>query len=426
MQRSMQSSYFRRGFGLSKEVEPLVQAEYHSALVAQIRAGGNEETFGEGPERVTVRLADSFGFCYGVDRAVDYAYQTRAHFPDRRIFLVGEIIHNPHVNQRLQEMGIVFLYPRGEGPDEGSFDFGAIEPGDVVILPAFGVTLQDFARLGEIGCSIVDTTCGSVLNVWKRVDQYARDGFTALVHGKYRHEETKATASQVFKHPGGQYLIVFDLDEARLVMDYVERRPGALTREAFLAHFAGKTSPGFDPDLHLQRIGCANQTTMLAGDSLRIAAEVGRSLERRYGGEPGFRIEDHFRSFDTICSATQERQDAVVEMMEAPAGPPDVMVVIGGYNSSNTNHLAVLCSRHTTTFHIADADRIDPERGTIRFKPAGTPLDAPEAEAEDWLAPGPLVVGMTAGASTPNNKIGEAIERVLWTRGIDPPQLSQA
>lgn len=419
----MQSSYFRRGFGLSKEVEPLVQAEYHSALVAYIRASGNEFTFGTGPEQVTIRLADSFGFCYGVDRAVDYAYQTRAHFPDRRIFLVGEIIHNPHVNRRLQEMGIVFLYPQAEGPAEGTFDFSIVEPEDVVILPAFGVTLQDFARLGEIGCSIVDTTCGSVLNVWKRVDQYARDGFTALVHGKYRHEETKATASQVFKHPGGQYLIVFDMAEARLVMDYIERLPDALSREDFIAHFEAKSSPGFDPDVHLERIGCANQTTMLAGESLAIAAEVGRSLQRRYGGEPGFQLENHFRSFDTICSATQERQDAVVEMMEAAEGPPDVMVVIGGYNSSNTNHLAVLCARHTTTFHIADADRIDVERGTIRFKPNGTPLDAPEAEAEDWLMPGPVVVGLTAGASTPNNKIGEAIERVLATRGIDLPQL---
>jgi 4-hydroxy-3-methylbut-2-en-1-yl diphosphate reductase len=421
----MQSSYFRRGFGLSKEVEPLVQAEYHSGLVARIRAAGNEETFGDGPERVTVRLADSFGFCYGVDRAVDYAYQTRAHFPDRRIFLVGEIIHNPHVNRRLQEMGITFLYPRLEGPEAGTFDFGGIEPDDVVILPAFGVTLEDFERLSGIGCSIVDTTCGSVLNVWKRVDQYARDGFTALVHGKYRHEETKATASQVFKHPGGQYLIVFDMAEAQLVMDYIERRPGALMRDQFLERFGPRSSPGFDPDLHLSRIGCANQTTMLAGESLAIAAAMGESLRRRYGGEPGFRIEDHFRSFDTICSATQERQDAVVALMEAPGGPPDVMVVIGGYNSSNTNHLAVLCARHTATYHVADADRIDPERGTIRFKPAGAPMDASEAEAEEWLVPGPVVVGLTAGASTPNNKIGEAIERLLWTRGIDLPQLAE-
>jgi 4-hydroxy-3-methylbut-2-enyl diphosphate reductase len=414
-------TYFRRGFGLSKEVEPLVQAEYHSALVTRIREAGNVETFGEGASAVTVRLADSFGFCYGVDRAVDYAYQTRAQFPDRRIFLVGEIIHNPHVNNRLQEMGIIFLYPEADGDGRGKFDFSGITPADVVILPAFGVTLEDFQRLREVGCSVVDTTCGSVLNVWKRVDQYARDGFTALIHGKYYHEETKATASQVFKHPGGQYIIVRDMDEARIVLDYVEGAPGALDRGRFLEHFRDKVSPGFDPDLHLVRIGCANQTTMLAGESLAIAAEVGESLERRFGREPGYDASSHFRSFDTICSATQERQDAVVEMMEDPVGPPDVMLVIGGYNSSNTNHLAVICARHTTTYHIADASCIDPERGTIRFKPIGTPVDTPEVEAEDWLVDGTLSVGMTAGASTPNNKIGEAIERTLRTRGLDWP-----
>jgi 4-hydroxy-3-methylbut-2-en-1-yl diphosphate reductase len=415
----MDTTYFRRGFGLSKQVEPLVHAEYHSGLVDRLRASGNTESFGEGDSRVVVRLADSFGFCYGVDRAVDYAYQTRTQFPDRRIFLVGEIIHNPHVNTRLQEMGITFLYPATEGGDAGRFDFGGITAEDVVILPAFGVTLEDFGRLREIGCSVVDTTCGSVLNVWKRVDQYARDGFTALIHGKYYHEETKATASQVFKHEGGSYIIVFDMAEARRVMDYIEGVDGAMDRDSFMRHFAAKTSPGFDPDRHLRRIGCANQTTMLAGESLAIAAEVGRSLERRFGAEPGFRIEDHFRSFDTICSATQERQDAVMEMVEDPAGPPDVMVVIGGYNSSNTNHLAVICARYTPTYHIADAGCIDPERGTIRFKPNGTPLDTPEVEAEDWLPRGPISVGLTAGASTPNNKIGEAVELLLRTRGIE-------
>jgi 4-hydroxy-3-methylbut-2-enyl diphosphate reductase len=414
----MEQTYFRRGFGLKKEIEPLIHTEYHSALVERIRARGYEERFGEGDRAVTVRLAEEFGFCYGVDRAVEYAYQTRMKFPDRTLYLLGEIIHNPHVNRRLTEMGVVFLAPETEGPRAGEFDLSAIGPEDVVILPAFGATLHDFARLQAIGCILVDTTCGSVLNVWKRVEQYARDGFTSLIHGKHYHEETKATASQAFKHPGGQFVIVREMGEARLVMDYLEGAPGALSREAFLAHFAGKASPGFDPDLHLSRIGVANQTTMLSGESLAIAAEVGRSLERRFGGEPGYDPAAHFRSFDTICSATQERQDAVVKLVEDPRGAPDVMLVIGGYNSSNTNHLAVLCARHAVTFHVADASCIDPERGTIRFKPNGTPFDAPEVEAEDWLPAGPVVVGLTAGASTPNNKIGEAVELLLRTRGI--------
>ena len=410
----MESTYFRRGFGLKKAIQPLIHSEYHSALVEQIRAQGYRATFGTGESAITVRLAEEFGFCYGVDRAVDYAYETRMQFPERRIFLLGEIIHNPHVNRRLTDMGVVFLRPDAEGV----FDLGGLTPEDVVILPAFGATVADFRRLQALGCILVDTTCGSVLNVWKRVEQYARDGFTSLIHGKYRHEETRATASQALRHPDGHYLVVFDMDETRLVTDYLEGAPGALSREAFLDHFRAKASDGFDPDLHLQRIGVANQTTMLAGESLAIAAEVGRALGRRYGATPDFRIEEHFRSFDTICSATQERQDAVVKLVSGDEGAPDVMLVIGGYNSSNTNHLAVICARHTVTYHLADADRIDVERGVIRFKPAGTSLDTPEVEAEDWLPGGPIVVGITAGASTPNNKIGEAVERLLLTRGI--------
>ena len=416
----MESTYFRRGFGLKKRIEPLIEAEYHSALIDRIRAHGFAETFGAGDDELSIRLAEEFGFCYGVDRAVDYAYETRVQFPDRRIFLLGEIIHNPHVNRRLTDMGIEFLYPETDGIFAGDFDFSGITADDVVILPAFGATLCDFQRLQEIGCILVDTTCGSVLNVWKRVEQYARDGFTALVHGKYYHEETKATASQAYKHPEGRFIIVRDMAEARLVMDYIEQLPGALSRAEFMEHFRSKASPGFDPDLHLERIGVANQTTMLAGDSLAIAAEVSRSLERRFGaGE----TQTRFRSFDTICSATQERQDAVEKLVSGPDGPPDVMVVIGGYNSSNTNHLAVLCARHTVTYHIADADCIDPERGSIRFKPNGTPADASELEAEDWLPSGPLTLGITAGASTPNNKIGETIERVLRTRGLETAEM---
>jgi 4-hydroxy-3-methylbut-2-en-1-yl diphosphate reductase len=399
----MEQTYFRRGLGLKKEIEPVLAAEYHSALVEEIRARGYEAQFGE----ITLRLAEDFGFCYGVDRAVDYAYQATHKFPDRRIFLVGEIIHNPHVNTRLRESGVTFLYPDAAS---GGFDFADIGADDVVIMPAFGVTMTDFQRLKEIGCILVDTTCGSVLNVWKRVESYARDGFSALIHGKYFHEETRATASQTNPDAGGKYIVVRDMDEAQLVMSYIEQRPDALTRDAFRAHFAGKSSPGFDPDSDLVRVGVANQTTMLASESLAIAAAVGRSLAARFGEE---NVKAHFRSFDTICSATQERQDAVLKMMH---DPPQVMVVIGGYNSSNTNHLAHLCREYTTAYHIADATCIDPARGTIRHKPE-LAADAPEVETADWLPAGALTLGLTAGASTPNNKIGETIERVLATRG---------
>jgi 4-hydroxy-3-methylbut-2-enyl diphosphate reductase len=400
----MEQTYFRRGLGLKREIEPLLAAEYHSSLVEQIRARGYTAAYGD----VTLRLAEDFGFCYGVDRAVDYAYQTTFKFPDRRIFLVGEIIHNPHVNQRLRDAGVTFLYP---DPANGEFDFSGITADDVVIMPAFGVTMADFQRLRDIGCILIDTTCGSVLNVWKRVESYAQDGFTALIHGKYFHEETRATASQAHVTEGGSYIIVRDMEEAQLVMDYIEQNERALPASAFRAHFEAKASPGFDPDRDLARVGVANQTTMLASESLAIAAAVGASLARRYGRE---NLAQHFRSFDTICSATQERQDAVLKMMQ---DPPEIMVVIGGYNSSNTNHLAHLCREYSTTYHIADATCIDTEAGTIRHKPE-LAADAPEVVTQKWLPDGALTIGLTAGASTPNNKIGETIERILSTRGI--------
>jgi len=403
----MEKTYFRSGLGLKAEVRPLIDSEYQSGLVELIRSKGYTQTFGD----VTVRLAQEFGFCYGVDRAVDYAYETRIKFPDKRTYLMGEIIHNPHVNQRLRKMGIEIIRP----DKDGHFSFDHVFPEDVVIIPAFGVTLKDFNRLKEIGCVLVDTTCGSVLVVWKRVESYAKGGFTAVIHGKYAHEESRATASQVSRHPGGRYLIVRDMEEAQLVCDYIAKRPGHLSRDEFYAHFKDKATEGFDPDRALEKIGVANQTTMLANESLAIGARIKDAFVEAYGEE---HAGEHYRSFGTICSATQERQDAVVEMME---DPPDVMIVIGGYNSSNTNHLAHMCRDHTRTYHIEDAACIDVDGGTIRHKPALAP-DAPEVEEEDWLPPGPFHVGITAGASTPNNKIGEAVLRLLRVRGIEPPE----
>jgi 4-hydroxy-3-methylbut-2-enyl diphosphate reductase len=400
----MEQTYFRKGFGLKKELKPLIDAEYHSALVERVRGRGYSDTFGD----VTVRLAQEFGFCYGVDRAVDYAYETVHKFPDRSIYLVGEIIHNPHVNQRMTDMGIGFVYP----DSGGRFDFSHITAEDVVILPAFGVTAHDFETLQGLGCILVDTTCGSVLHVWKRVEGYARDGFTSIIHGKYSHEESRATASQATKYNEGKYLVVRDMEEAMLVCDYIARRPGRLPREAFMDHFVHKATAGFDPDVDLARVGVANQTTMLASESLAIGVKIHEAMVERYGFDS---IREHYRSFGTICSATQERQDAVAEMMKEP---PDIMIVIGGYNSSNTNHLAHLCRRYTRTFHIEDAACIDVESGRIRHKPELDPT-AREAVEDDWLPAGPFQLGITAGASTPNNKIGEAVTRVLRIRGIE-------
>lgn len=395
----MESTYFRRGFGLKAEIEGQRTADYHSTVVEVMRA--NDNTLVAGP--LTFRLAKEFGFCYGVDRAVDYAYETRAKFPGRRLLLVGEIIHNPHVNEKLRAMGITFLE---HGPDH-EFDFSGITADDVVIIPAFGVTMRDFTRLREIGCVLVDTTCGSVLNVWKRVEQYARDGYTAVIHGKHYHEETKATASQVNKHPAGKYLVVFDMAEAKSVTEYIEHGgdPTALAER-----FRGKVSAGFDFLTDLERAGIANQTTMLAGESLAIAAEFRRAYSARYGDAM---IAERFRAFDTLCSATQERQDAVTALL---AEPLDLMLVVGGYNSSNTCALAALSQDNgVPSFHLEDSDGIDAATGAIRHQPVRTKQEVIET---DWLA-GATRIGITAGASTPNNKIGETIVRVARVAGVE-------
>ncbi len=394
------ATYFRKGFGLKRAIEGQRTADYHSAIVEELRARGHALTAGH----LTFRLAREFGFCYGVDRAVDYAYETRAKFPDRRIVLVGEIIHNPHVNRKMEQMGIVFLL-RGS---HGSFDFNDIVATDVVILPAFGVTIQDFETLRATGCVLVDTTCGSVLNVWKRVESYARDGFTSIIHGKWYHEETRATASQVSKYPEGHYLVVLNMTEARMVCDYIE---GQGETASLVSHFTDATSPGFDFERHLDRVGLANQTTMLSGESLAIAEEVRQAMIRRYGLE---HEQEHTRTFDTICSATQDRQDAVLDLLQT--APPDCMVVVGGYNSSNTCHLAALAESHgVPTFHIEDAACVDVESGALRYQPVGK---KEESVTHDWLDE-VHNIGITAGASTPNNKIGETVSRIATVAGVD-------
>jgi len=370
-------------------------AAYDSGLVDRVRASDFRYSSG----RLTVHLAREFGFCYGVDRAVDYAYQARRRFPGRNVFLTGEIIHNPYVNDRLRTEGIRFLSDPGEHADR----LGAE---DVVILPAFGVTVGEMARLSNQGCTLVDTTCGSVLNVWKNVVRYAQDGFTSIIHGKVRHEETRATASQALKYPQGRYLIVLDRTEAGVVCDYIRHGGDRVT---FLKRFEGATSPAFDPDRDLQRIGCANQTTMLMSESLEIGEMFRAAMRDRYGNED---LNLRFRAFDTICSATQERQDAVIALLDREA--LDLMLVIGGYNSSNTCNLARICAERVRTYHIADPNCMSSAE-EIRYRPVGLPSTTAGVEeiAQGWLPKsGSLAVGLTAGASTPNNIVGEVIRKL--------------
>jgi 4-hydroxy-3-methylbut-2-en-1-yl diphosphate reductase len=380
---------------MKEAVADELAAAYHSSLVDEVRSNDFRRDSG----RLTVHLAREFGFCYGVDRAVDYAYQARRRFPNQNVFLTGEIIHNPHVNDRLRASGIRFLSDPGESWEQ-------LGKNDVVILPAFGVTVADMTHLVDQGCTLVDTTCGSVLNVWKNVVRYAQDGFTAIIHGKVKHEETRATASQALKYPNGHYLVVLDRQEAQIVCDYI--RNGG-DRDAFLAKFEDAISAGFDPDRHLRRVGCANQTTMLMSESLEIGEMIGAAMKDRYGDSE---MTAHFRAFDTICSATQERQDAITALLDQHT--LDVMVVVGGYNSSNTCNLARICADRVTTFHIADPDCLV-SADEVRHRPVGMPSTTVNRQTvtRGWLpAGGRIVVGLTAGASTPNNIVGQVIEKL--------------
>ncbi len=383
------SLLFRKGLDLKDAVAAELNQNYFSDLVQQIKADGFR--FSEG--RLTVHLAREFGFCYGVDRAVDYAYQTRERFPDRRVFLTGEIIHNPHVNDRLRAKGIQFLSDASAQPPLG--------PQDVVVLPAFGVTTAEMQRFSALGCVMVDTTCGSVLNVWKNVKRYAQDGFTSIIHGKVWHEETQATASQALDYKDGHFLVVLNLEETAEVCRYI--REGG-DRRRFLDRFRDAMSPDFDPDRHLEHIGLANQTTMLMSESLQVQDLFRQAMTDRYGVDA---LPTRFRAVDTICSATQDRQDAVVTLLKEQA--VDLMLVIGGYNSSNTCNLARICAEQTTTFHIADPDCLESAE-TIRYRPAG---GKGETRATGWLpARGNLSVGLTSGASTPDNLVGTAVRRL--------------
>jgi 4-hydroxy-3-methylbut-2-enyl diphosphate reductase len=380
---------FRKGLDLKHAVAGLLAESYHSDLIEQIKA--QDFTYSAG--RLTVHLAREFGFCYGVDRAVDYAYQTRRRFPDRTVYLTGEIIHNPHVNDQLRAMNVRFLSDTPDVIDRLAGD-------DVVILPAFGVTVSMLQRLERRGCTLIDTTCGSVLNVWKNVRRYAEGGFTSIIHGKVWHEETQATASQAV-HYGGRYLVVFNAAEAQLVCDYIA---GGGDASAFLARFPNAASAGFDPERDLQRVGLANQTTMLMSESLDIELMLKAAMVARYGQ---VNLAERFQAFDTICSATQDRQDAVVALLRDK--PIDLMIVIGGYNSSNTCNLARICAESKPTFHIANPDGlISPAE--IRHRPVGVKT---EAVSSGWLpAAGPVSIGLTSGASTPDNLVGDAVLRL--------------
>jgi 4-hydroxy-3-methylbut-2-enyl diphosphate reductase len=382
-------------------VQAQVENHYRSDIVERLRASGGTMTVDD----VTVRLAKQFGFCYGVERAIDLAYAAAKVFKDRRIFILGEIIHNPEVNHQIAELGIKNIVPAGKDAE-----LSDLTGEDVVIVPAFGSDVKTVARLKEIGCQIVDTTCGDVMSVWKRVRQNAQDDMTSIIHGKASHEETKATASRAVLEGKGHYLIVLTLEDTDYVCDYI--RHGS-DKAAFLKRFAGAASEGFDPDLHLQRVGVANQTTMMRGETEDVQRRVMAAVRDR-DGETG--AKSNYRFFDTICGATQERQDALRNMLESKM---DLLLVIGGYNSSNTSHLAEMGEAKLPTYFIRNASKIRSRNQIVHFDLH----TKAEPVTENWLPPAPVTIGITAGASCPNNVIEETIIRVFELHGIGPERL---
>jgi 4-hydroxy-3-methylbut-2-enyl diphosphate reductase len=382
-----------------ERVQEQVEHHYHSSLVERIRSEGSLLVSGA----TTIRLAKQFGFCYGVERAIDLAYAARKVFPDARLFLIGEIIHNPEVNAQIAALGIRNLLDASGRPHVE--DLG---PDDVVIVPAFGATVPLVEEIKQHGCRIVDTTCGDVMSVWKRVRQNASEDVTSIIHGKASHEETLATASRALGNGNGRYLIVLNLEEASRVRDFIG---GGMTGEEFLREFDGRFSPGFDPELHLRRIGVANQTTMLREETEAVQNLLREAIIARDGTAGNFRI------FDTICGATQERQDALKELL---ARPLDLLLVVGGYNSSNTTHLAEMGVEKVPTYFIRNQDCLESPELIRHFD-----LSRKEeiSSRTSWLPiPGrEALIGITAGASCPNNLIEEVITRVLALRGDGIP-----
>ena len=391
------------------DVMELVQAEvaahYKSEIVDKLTARGSQLTI----KNTTVRLAKKFGFCYGVERAIDLAYASRRVFPDNNIYLIGEIIHNQEVNGQLDQMGIVSL-PWEELTD----DYDRLTEDDVVIVPAFGAPVSYVEKIKERGAQIVDTTCGDVMKVWRRVKSYAKEGITSIIHGKAGHEETRATASHALgPDKDGHYVVVLTLTDVSYLNDYLL---GHKSSDDFLEYFKGKTSEGFVPEKHLQRVGVANQTTMLKSETEEIQGLVRDVVMKRDGHLENFKV------FDTICGATQERQDALFGMLKRPM---DILLVVGGYNSSNTTHLVEIGEKELPSFFIKSADCLQ-SLETILHYDLEKKTEVEGAYGDILDTDKPVVIGVTAGASCPNNLIEDTIVRAFELRGVSREEILSA
>ena len=388
---------------IMEKVKAQVLSHYQSDMVDRLRSKGEVRC---SESQLTIRLAKEFGFCYGVERCIDLAYAALKVFPDKQLYILGEIIHNPEVNDQIRDMGIQFL----SGPHKAA-EIEDLGKDDIVIIPAFGTEVSIREKLEAKGCQFIDTTCGDVMSVWKRVRNYAKEEVTSIIHGKASHEETMATSSQAISR-NGHYLVVNNFEETDIICHYIKKGGN---KTALLERFQGCYSEGFDPDLHLQTVGVANQTTMMRGETEEVQRRIRSAIEKRYGAE---NMDSHFRFFDTICGATQDRQDALNKMLSLPL---DLLLVIGGYNSSNTSHLAEIGERVLPTYFIKNAVEII---GTERIRHWNQHSQQVE-ETRNWLPEGNITIGITAGASCPNNLIEEVITHLFKIRGSSNDQLLQ-
>jgi len=388
---------------IMEKVKAQVLSHYQSDMVDRLRSKGEVRC---SESQLTIRLAKEFGFCYGVERCIDLAYAALKVFPDKQLYILGEIIHNPEVNDQIRDMGIQFL----SGPHKAA-EIEDLGKDDIVIIPAFGTEVSIRNKLESKGCQFIDTTCGDVMSVWKRVRNYAKEEVTSIIHGKASHEETMATSSQAISR-NGHYLVVNNFEETDIICHYIKKGGN---KTALLERFQGCYSEGFDPDLHLQTVGVANQTTMMRGETEEVQRRIRSAIEKRYGAE---NMDSHFRFFDTICGATQDRQDALNKMLSLPL---DLLLVIGGYNSSNTSHLAEIGERVLPTYFIKNAVEII---GTERIRHWNQHSQQVE-ETRNWLPEGNITIGITAGASCPNNLIEEVITHLFKIRGSSNDQLLQ-
>ena len=349
-----------------------------------------------GPVRFT--LARHFGFCFGVENAIEIAYKTLDAHPDRRVFFLSEMIHNPDVNADLEDCGVRFIFtPEGEQ----IIPWSELRPDDIVVVPAFGTTveIQDALKAIDIDPYTYNTTCPFVEKVWTRSEELGQAGFAVVVHGKSKHEETRATFSHSIR--SAPTVIVRDLEEADALCAVIRGEAGV---DVFDRVFGEKCSDGFDSETHLGRLGVVNQTTMLATETREIARRIRLALIDRFGED---HIGDHFAdTTDTLCYATNENQNATYALIETGA---DLAIVVGGYNSSNTSHIVDLCEQAMPTYFIRNADEIVSSEQIRHFDLEKRELTT----SRDWLPGAPLRVALTCGASCPDAIVDSVLGRVL-------------